>query len=50
MPENKLRISIKFGDIEATYKIAENRASEIYTKIKNIIDPANSSEESEIEI
>lgn len=48
--DKKLKIAIKYGDIEATYKISENIAPEIYTKIKNIIDPSNSSEESEVEI
>lgn len=43
--DNKLKISIKYGDIEATYKISESIAPEIYTKIKNIIDPSKTTEE-----
>lgn len=49
MPDNKLRITIKYKDVEASYKIAESTAPEIYTKIKNIIDPATPAETSEVE-
>lgn len=48
--DNKLKISIKYGEIEASYKIAERIAPEIYSKIKNILDPSKSADSPEIEI
>lgn len=47
--DNKLRVSIKFGDIEATYKISENKSAEIFRKIKDIIDPTGMITESQLE-
>lgn len=38
--DKKLRISVKYGDFEGTYKISESKAPEIFKKLQTIIDPS----------
>ena len=47
--DNKLKISIKYGEIEATYKISEAKAPEIFKRITEVIDPTGMITESQLQ-
>ena len=47
--DTKLKISIKYGDIEVSYKISENKAPEVFTKIQKIVDPSGMITESQLQ-
>ena len=47
--DNKLRISIKYGEIEAKYTISEKKSPEVFSKMQKIIDPLGMITESQLQ-
>ena len=45
--DKRLRVTIKYGDEEFTYKISAERSASVYAKVKEAVDPADMTAETQ---
>ena len=48
--DKRLRVTIKYGEDEFTYKISAERSAAVYAKVKEAVDPTNVNDDALSEI
>ena len=47
--DNRLKISIKYGEIEVKYIVSEKKSPEVFTKLHKLVDPSGMITESQLQ-